>query len=1023
MISPLLIGREQEVKILEMALQTVQQGKGQAVLLAGEAGVGKSRLVAEVRQLAAEDHLPILEGHCFENDLGFPYAPLIDALRAFLGPGGDHRLAVTPTDLLGPLAAELVKLLPELTLTIPNLQPTPVLDPEAEKRRLFEALLQFLNRVSQAQAAQPVLLIIEDIHWADELSLEFLHLLARRIVALPILLLVTYRREDVLPALQQLLNQLGRGRLAHKVVLEPLSFHAVTNLLQAIFEAESPAQATFLDAFYKLTEGNPFFIEEVVKSLMAMGEIFYANGMWSAKPLEDLRVPRSVRDAVQQRTARLGTAAHQLLTLAAVAGRRFDFFLLQQMTEHDEPALLALIKELIAAQLVVEETADRFAFRHALTRQAVYDELLGRERQTLHRTIGETIERFHADTDAGALDGHAADLSYHFYEAGKWDKTLDYAQRAGEKAQALGTPRAAIQHFTRALAAARHQQQTPLAAQLYRGRGVAYEILGEFEPARADFEMALELSRAMGDQPGQWQTLIDLGKLWSSRDYTQTGDYFRRALDLARGLNDPSTLAQSLNWVGNWHLNTEQPHEARRCHEEALTLVQELDDQPGIAQTTDLLGMACCIGSDQVQGAVHFKAAIALFEILDNRQGIVSSLVSLSTCGVGVATDVMFPAAVSLTECIKWTDRAIRLARDIDWRGGEAYAVMSSAYALAGHGQYAQVLTIGQSALAIAREIEHRQWICHAHRFLGSHYIDLLALPTARHHLEQSLALAKETGSLFHTRAALGQLILVLVLQDDLTEAETLLHSALTPELPMDTIGQRWIWRGQAEVALAQGNPDLALQITDRLIASAPPPDTGTLPEDTQAKQGVTVISCLARVRGEALTALQRWSEAEATLLAAQAAAENQETPRLLWPIFVALGQLYRAQRRHAKAKRAFAAAHKVIEAMAATVSDADLRENFVRQATTRFPYKQSATPLQVAKQAAGGLTRRERQVAALVAEGKSNREIAQVLFISERTVEGHVSNTLTKLNVTARTQIAAWVVETGLMKDDRETR
>ena len=167
------------------------------------------------------------------------------------------------------------------------------------------------------------------------------------------------------------------------------------------------------------------------------------------------------------------------------------------------------------------------------------------------------------------------------------------------------------------------------------------------------------------------------------------------------------------------------------------------------------------------------------------------------------------------------------------------------------------------------------------------------------------------------------------------------------------------------------------------------------------------------------MTALHRWSEAEATLLAAQATAEAQETPRLLWPIHAALGQLYRAQRRHAKAKRAFTAARKVIEKMAATIPDATLRDNFLRQATARFPYKQSATPLQAAKQASGGLTRRERQVAALIAEGKSNKEIAQALFISERTVEGHVSNTLTRLNVTARTQIAAWAVETELTKDD----
>ena len=134
------------MEILATTLRTVWQGQGQVVLLAGEAGVGKSRLVAEIRQRALELHCTILQGYCFERDHVFPYAPLIDALRAYLGPQPDDGVA----ELLGVLAAELVKLLPELVLAIPNLQPTPALDPEAEKRRLFEALLQFLARLTQA---------------------------------------------------------------------------------------------------------------------------------------------------------------------------------------------------------------------------------------------------------------------------------------------------------------------------------------------------------------------------------------------------------------------------------------------------------------------------------------------------------------------------------------------------------------------------------------------------------------------------------------------------------------------------------------------------------------------------------------------------------------------------------------------------------------------------------------------------------------------------------------------------------
>src|SRR5581483_7321229 len=199
-------------------------------------------------------------------------------------------------------------------------------------------------------------------------------------------------------------------------------------------------------------------------------------------------IPRTVQDAVQRRVEPLGAAARRLLVLAAVAGRRFDFALLQALTGQEERALLPALRELIAAQLVVEESPDRFAFRHALTRQAVYAELLGRERRALHREVGETLERLYG----ADLEPQLSDLAAHFAEAGDWEKAEVYGRRAGERALALFAPRAATEHFSRALEAARRRGAEPAAA-LYRGRGRAHDTLGDFEQARADFERALAL--------------------------------------------------------------------------------------------------------------------------------------------------------------------------------------------------------------------------------------------------------------------------------------------------------------------------------------------------------------------------------------------------------------------------------------------------------------------------------------------------------------------------------------------------
>jgi len=1003
-VSPVLVGRSREVETLEAVLRAVGQGSGQVVLLAGEAGVGKSRLVAELRRQAAQEQWTILTGNCFERDVFFPYAPIIDALRGFLGP----RSGAVVADLLGVLAAELVKLLPELALVISNLQPTPPLTPEAEKRRLFEALAQFFTRLTQTPRPVPLLFILEDIQWCDETSLDLIHLLARRLAAQPILLLATYRSEEVSPSLRHLLVQLDRGHLSRALRLDSLTSADVHTMLQAIFDLKRPVRTEFLEPIYTLTEGNPFFIEEVLKALVAAGEVFYVDDGWARKSIQDLHIPPSVQDAVGRRTQQLGTEARRLLTLAAVVGRRFDFVLLQEVSGQNESELLALIKELVAAQLVEEESTDRFAFRHALTRQAVYAGLLGRERQALHRTIGIAIERIYG------ASAQVAELAYHFHEAGEWARAFDFAWRAGEKAQALYAPRAAIEQCTRALTAAQHLAQTPSLTPLYRLRGLNYETVGEFELAHADLSTALALAQAapapVDDRQDEWLLLLDLGQLWASRDYAQTGAYFQRALDLARGLNDPlkdtwrpsPALARTLNRMGNWYLNVEQPQEALRCHQEALGIFQTLNDAPGLAQTFDLLGLMTYLGGNPVQGAAFLQQSIALLQELHDRPGLASTLTTLSLCGPSYSTDTVIPAPLNAADSVQWGERSAQIAQEIGLRTGTAYALISSGSVLGALGQYGQAIERVQQGLAMAQEMEHRQWICFAHRTLGILLRDLLDFSGARHHLELSLALARESGSLFHLRQCAGYLTLLLIADRELAQAETLLNSVLTPELPLQPLAQRRVWVARTELALAQGNPLLAVQIVDRLFAAA----------HNSGEETICAVPYLAKLRGEGLVALQRWEEAEATFQSALITAQTQGTPRFVWSLHFTLGKLYQSQRRSADAAQAFVAARGVVEAMAASISNPDMRDNFLRQATGLMPQPRPPSPLQKAKESFGGLTRRQREVALLIAQGKSNRAIAGTLVLSERTVEDYVTQILGKLDFSARTQIAAWVVE-----------
>lgn len=585
-ICPTIIGRDVQRAEMLALLKRACHERGQTLLIAGEAGVGKSRLVVELAEHAREENIAILAGRAFETDSAIPCALLVELLRSYLANEPPEQIIQD----LGQSAAELLKLAPELRRLLSTSHLTLSTETEPEKRRLFEALAHcFLQPI-------PTLMLIEDVHWADNTSLEFLTFLARKLAPNPFLLVITYREDEVSTPLARLLAALDRERLAVETRLSRLSKPQTEAMLRAIFAISRPVQEDFLDALYTLTDGNPFFIEEVLKSCVAAGDIFLVGGQWGRKLLSQLHIPRSVQLAVRQRLEQLTPSAQHLLKIAAVAGQRFDFVLLQQVSEQDELAMLVLIKELIAAQLVVEEAEDHFAFRHALTRQAVYLELLARERRTMHRIIAEVLEQRRMTLLDGGDDTQLPELASHLYAAGEWRKTWEYARLAGVRAQELYAPRAAIEHFAHALEALHHLADQDLAGlqpsdvgTLYRARGQAYETLGEFEAARSDLEQALALARNHVDRRAEWQCLLDLGFLWTSRDFARAGEYYQQSLAVARDLDAPAVLAQSLNRAGNWYVNGDQPHKGRAYHVEALTIFQRLNDPKGLAATYDLL--------------------------------------------------------------------------------------------------------------------------------------------------------------------------------------------------------------------------------------------------------------------------------------------------------------------------------------------------------------------------------------------------------------------------------------------------
>ena len=871
------------------------------------------------------------------------------------------------------------------------------------KRAVFQEIAEALTGfapTSLSPMLSPLLLVVEDLHWCDDLSLEFLLYFTRQVTGRPMLVLMTYRNDEDHPALTHFLATLERERAATELTLAPLSAEETAAMIRAIFEQPQPVRRAFVEAVYSLTDGNPFFVEEILKSLVASGEIFFADGAWDRKPLAQLRLPRTIRDAVQQRTARLGSGARQALNLAAVAGRRFDFNVLLPLCGCEAATLLDHIRQMIHAQLVAEESANQYSFRHALTQQAIYDGLLARERRELHAAIAAQMERLL--NDAVRSDSRLSDLAYHFHAAEVWDKSLLYSSQVGEAALAAIAPRAAVVHFTRALEAASALGQA-VPASLYRARGRAYELLSEFEAACADYSAAQAAARAAHDSEAEWRALLDLGFLWQERDYARGGEYYHQALDLARRLEQPATLAHSLNRVANWHANAERPIEARRFHAEALDIFESLHDNDGIAETLDLFVSACFMGGDVLAGIPYAERAIPLMRELGNRRGLAQTLSIFAIRGGNYMIESVVSADAGLADCERDGKEALTLAREIGWRAGEAAILNIIAMLYGPFGFFERGLLAASEGLTLATEIGHRGWMATAHFALGCLYRDLLQTGEAETHAAQAFALANEVRSLYFLRKASAYLACSRIAQGNLDTAEPLLDAVFpTGETPR-TLGERFVVMARAELALARGEPQVALAQVKQLAAA------------TAKGESAGVIPRLAHLHASALLALGQPREALNVLVPAEAYARGRGLRPWRWKLLAAQGAAWLALGRRADAADALAAARGVVQDLAVGITDMKLREGFLQAARRQMASAPLLSAEGQAKHRYDGLTARERQVAVLIAQGKTNREIADALILSRRTVEVHIANMMTKLTFDSVAQIGAWGWAKGL--------
>ena len=480
------VGRAAQLSRLLAALERAQAGTGSLILVGGEAGVGKTRLLEEVGEQARRQGVRVLVGRSPDRAGAVPYLPWIEQIEQSAREVSPELLR----EALGESAPQIAKLMPELRGRYPDIPEPPALPPEQERRFLLAAFSEFVERSARGN---PLLLVLEDLHWADESTLVLLEHLAQRLESVPVLLVGIYRhdRVEMGQPLAEALPRLLRARLSEELLLERLGEADVARMLEGRAGQAPPAELVTL--VYSETEGNAFFVEEVFRHLQESDKLFEAEGGWrSGVQIADTEVPRSVGLVIGQRLERVSEACRRILTIAALSGKSFRYDLLARFEGVEEDPLLEALEEAAGANLVNDVSTGRearYQFAHEQIRQTLLSQLSFARRQRLHRQMADALEELHG----GDAEVHAREIAHHLYEAGasaQRDRTAHWLEKASRRAiDAL-----AFEDALRDLDAARsvlEQEKAAAAARILRLRARALRGLGRIEEAGVALDEAV----------------------------------------------------------------------------------------------------------------------------------------------------------------------------------------------------------------------------------------------------------------------------------------------------------------------------------------------------------------------------------------------------------------------------------------------------------------------------------------------------------------------------------------------------
>ena len=887
------VGRGSEYGLLTGFIARLGAGAGHTVLIEGEPGIGKSRLMRELARHADIQGLPIFATNCYEIDRAMPYQPVIDLVTRAL-----ERMATAALRHLAPVSlAELAALVPEVGERVSDLPRLSNDFPEARQARLSRAVGQLLEA---ARGGLPSVVMVDDIQWADDASAQVFHYLARHAAERPVLVVYAYRGEDADSdeRLARLVESLCRETGARRLPLARLGRADTESMVAALAGMQLGANldaAGLAERLHRETEGNPFFLVSILQSLSA-GEAHLGPGAGAGSAL----LPDALRAAVRVRLAHVPKDIRPVLETAAVLGRRFDFDTLLDVTGEPEATLLAAVESLVKRRLLQEEAEGGvYDFSHEKVREVVYGDIGGARRRLLHQSVAEALER----RGEGASHEHDARLAEHYERAHVWTKALHYLVRAGERSQALFALRDALHWLDRAVALSESHPEAMEGRQrlaLYARRGAARAQAGQTQGAVADIRRVVDALRAGGEREKMRDALIQLGMAYRRADaYEDATACLAEALGESRAMNDERHAADTLYHLGTVAWSTGQNGRAILFQQQAV----EICERTGFA---DLVAVQAYHG----RGEAHFAnaepaAAIACYtrslelaRAIGDKSYECENLMMIGHAYVGTKGLGDYPRATANFDAAL----AIARAADLQWHLGPTLLGLDHVRACTG--RYGEAWIGMQRTLRWLESLSQVRYQLIAHDFIGHLLLDLDLNQQALEQLERGFALGRDTGIMFWCAALDAHLA---VARSRLGQPDVVPALAAALEQTRRNAERYLMLRcidALAEVALAAGDAGRCLAYADELLALAGQSRLRELEAGAR------------RWRGEAMLAQEAYAEAQAELSRAAALAQEIGRVRLQMDAEAALARLHRAQGRRAAARHHGAAACAISDAI-----------------------------------------------------------------------------------------------------------